>query len=58
MGKSIMCINQDAAKHILFVNGYHNAVGPETHGDEGFYYHYHPTRNHTGYDSVHIWYYD
>ena len=58
MGKSIMCRNQEAAKHILFINGYVNAVGPETHGDEGFYYHYHPTRNHTGYNSIHIWYYD
>ncbi len=26
--------------------------------DDGGYLHYHPTRNHTGYDSVHIWYYE
>ena len=24
----------------------------------GYYSHYHPTRNHTGYQSTHIWYFD
>ncbi len=54
-GKSIICKNQEAAKHIIYINGYVNAVGPERH--KGGYYHYHPTRNHTGYDSIHIWFY-
>ena len=57
MRQSIMCRNQDAAKYILFVNGYANPAGPEKHGD-GYYSHYHPTRNHTGYQSTHIWYFD
>ena len=52
-----MCISQEAAMLILRLNGYRNAVGPEIHGDEGYFYHYHPTRNHTGYFSVHIWYF-
>nr|WP_297707529.1 RHS repeat-associated core domain-containing protein [uncultured Butyrivibrio sp.] len=54
---SIMCISQEAAMLILRLNGYRNAVEPEIHGDEGYFYHYHPTRNHTGYFSVHIWYF-
>ena len=53
-GGSIMCRNHAAAFHIIFLNQYYNAVGPEIHGD-GFP-HYHPTRNHTGYSSIHIWY--
>ena len=54
--KSILCENQLAAKHILYLNGYRNAVGPERGKGEGFLWHYHPTRNHTGYKSVHIWF--
>ena len=58
LGGSIMCRNQDAARHIIFMNGYHNPVGPEKHGDAGYYWHYHPTRNHTGSKySTHIWYF-
>ena len=53
-GGSIMCRNNAAAWHIIYLNRYVNAVGPEIHGD-GFF-HYHPTRNHTGYESIHIWY--
>lgn len=30
----------------------------EIHGEDGYYWHYHPTRNHQGYKSIHIWYYD
>ena len=55
-GQSLMCRNEAAAKHILFINGYVNFVGPESHW--GGYLHYHPTRNHTGYESIHIWFYD
>ena len=55
-GGSIMCANEAAAKHIVFINGYHNAVGPERHGDN-YFGHYHPTRNHTGTHSTHIWFY-
>ena len=54
-GRNIMCANEAAARYILFTNGYINAVGPERHW--GGYLHYHPTRNHTGYDSIHIWFY-
>ena len=57
LGKSVMCRNQVAALHIVFINGYVNAVGPERGTGEGFYWHYHPTRNHTEYDSIHIWFY-
>jgi RHS repeat-associated protein len=56
MLKNLMCVNQAAAKWILFVNGYWNAVGPEKGKGEGYYWHYHPTRKHKGYESVHIWY--
>ena len=53
-GFSVMCANQDAARWILVVNHYWGAIGPETHGDEGFFMHYHPhRRTHT-----HIWYYE
>ena len=52
-GLSVMCANQDAARWILVVNCYWGAVGPETHGDEGYYWHYHPHRN----THTHIWYY-
>ena len=52
--KSVICRNEAAAKYIIFVNGYVNAIGPEKHGED-FFSHYHPTRNHTGYSSVHIW---
>ena len=53
-GGSIICRTQAAAKHIIYRNGYVNAVGPESH--RGGFLHYHPTRNHTGYPSIHIWY--
>ena len=57
-GKSIMCKNQAAAMAIIIANQYRNAVGPERHGTSGYYWHYHPTRNHTGSkDSTHIWFY-
>ena len=56
-GKSLMCKNEKAARYILFINRYYNYVGPETSRGEGFYPHFHPTRNHTGYKSIHIWYY-
>lgn len=56
-GGDILCANKQAAQHILFINGYHNAVGPEIGRGEGFYWHYHPTRNHTGRkDNTHIWF--
>ena len=32
MGLDLMCANEDAAKAILFANGYVHAVGPEIHG--------------------------
>ena len=50
------CIDPDGQK-IIFVNGYVNAIGPEKHGED-FFSHYHPTRNHTGYSSVHIWFFE
>ena len=57
-GESVMCRNDAAARHIIFLNGYINAVGPEIHGGAGYYWHYHPTRNHTGRkDSTHICFY-
>ena len=55
--KSVICRNEAAARHIIFVNGYAHPVGPEKHGNKG-YSHYHPTHNHTGYSSVHIWFFD
>ena len=48
-----MCANQRAAKTLTVINGYWNAVGPEIHGDEGYYWHYHPNR----YSHTHIWFY-
>ena len=55
---NVMCANQDAARAIIITNGYRNAVGPERGKGEGFYWHYHPTRNHTGHKySTHIWFY-
>lgn len=55
---NVMCPNQDAARAIIITNGYRNAVGPERGKGEGFYWHYHPTRNHTGHKySTHIWFY-
>ena len=58
-GGSIMCKNQAAAEYIIYINNYKNAVGPERHGnkDESYFWHYHPTRNHTGYKSIHIWFF-
>ena len=55
--KSVICRNEAAAKYIIFVNGYVNAIGPEKHGED-FFSHYHPTRNHTGYSSVYIWFFE
>ena len=55
--KSVICRNEAAAKYIIFVNGYVNAIGPEKQGED-FFSHYHPTRNHTGYSSVHIWFFE
>ncbi|MDO5809310.1 MAG: RHS repeat-associated core domain-containing protein [Lachnospiraceae bacterium] len=55
--KSVMCRNEAAAWYIIIANRYFNAVGPEKHDDD-YYSHYHPTRNHTGYLSVHIWFFD
>lgn len=56
-GGNIMCRNQEAALAIVVANNYRNAVGPEKGCGNNYYWHYHPTRNHTGYKSVHIWYY-
>ena len=39
MGLDLMCANENAAKTILLVNGYANAVGPEIHG-VGYFPHY------------------
>ena len=55
MGKNLMCANEAAARTILFINGYVNAVGPEKSNVEGAFYHFHPNRN--TYPSVHIWFY-
>ena len=54
-GNNVMCINQSAAKTLLAINCYWNAVGPEIAGMEGAYWHYHPHRNTI--PSVHIWFY-
>ena len=57
-GGSIMCKNQLAALAIVKIGQYRNAVGPEISNGEGFYWHYHLTRNHTGTkESIHIWFY-
>ena len=53
IGLDVMCINHDAAKWIVIINCYWNAVGPEIHGDENYYWHYHPNRH----SHTHIWYY-
>ena len=55
--RSIMCKDQYAAYAIIVGGRYRNAVGPERGNKEGYYWHYHPTRNHTGYGSIHIWFY-
>ena len=52
-GFDIMCANQGAALWLVVTNGYWNAVGPEIHGDSGYFWHYHPHRN----SHLHIWYY-
>lgn len=52
-GLDIMCANEPAAKWLVVINGYWNYVGPEIHGDEGYYWHYHPNRN----SHTHIWFY-
>lgn len=54
---SIMCREQKDAFAIILTGGYRGAAGPEKDNKEGYYWHYHPTRNHTGYESVHIWFY-
>ena len=45
MGLDLMCANEDAAKAILFANGYVHTVGPEIHGGDGYYPHFHPNRH-------------
>ena len=55
--KSVMCRNEAADWYIIIANKYFNAVGSEKHDDD-YYGHYHPTRNHTGHSSVHIWFFD
>ncbi len=57
-GNNLMCKNQEAAIEILLINGYRNYVGPEKGCGNNFYSHYHPTRNHTGSSSIHIWFYE
>ncbi len=57
MGENIMCRNKSAAIYILLRNHYVNSVGPEKEDKDGYYWHYYPTRNHTGYNSIHIWFY-
>ena len=52
LGFNVMCANQDAARWLVVINGYVNAVGPEIHGD-GYYWHYHPHRN----THTHIWFF-
>ena len=52
-GFDIMCANQGAAVALIVTNGYWTAVGPEIHGDSGYFWHYHPNR-HT---HQHIWFY-
>ena len=56
-GGNIMCRNQAAARAIIIINRYRNAAGPEKGCGNNYYWHYHPTRNHTGSNSVHIWFY-
>ena len=53
LGFNIMCASQDAAKWILVVNCYWNAVGPEIGRGDGFFWHYHPHRE----TDIHIWFY-
>ena len=55
---NVLCRNEAAARYIIFVNGYVNAIGPETGRGEGYLPHFHPTRNHTGYNSTHIWFFE
>ena len=52
-GFDIMCANQGAALWLVVTNGYWNAVGPEIHGDDGYFWHFHPNRN----SHLHIWFY-
>ena len=52
-GLDVMCASRNAAKWIVVVNCYWNAVGPEIHGEDGYYWHYHPHRN----SHIHIWYF-
>jgi len=53
-GLDIMCANYDAAKWILILNGYFSAVGPEIHGGEGYFSHFHPNRH----SHTHIWFFE
>lgn len=55
---NVLCRNEAAARYIIFVNGYRNAIGPEKGNCEGYLPHFHPTRNHTGYNSTHIWFFE
>ncbi|MDW7658491.1 MAG: RHS repeat-associated core domain-containing protein, partial [Bacillota bacterium] len=52
-GLDVMCSNQESAKAIIFMNRYINSVGPEIHGGDGYYWHYHPNRN----NHTHIWFF-
>lgn len=52
-GQNVMCANQDAARWLIKVNHYRNAVGPEVGRGDGFFWHYHPHRE----THVHIWFY-
>ncbi len=58
MGGSVMCKDEGSAMMIIYLNRYRNYIGPEIHGEEGFFPHFHPTRNHTGYNSIHIWFFE
>ena len=52
-GFNVLCADKNAAKWILVINCYWNAVGPERGRGNDFLYHYHPHRN----TKVHIWFY-
>ena len=51
-GWDVLCANEAAARWIIVLNGYWNYVGPEIHGGDGYYWHYHPNRN----SHTHIWF--
>ena len=58
MGGSVMCKDEESAMAIVIANRYHNWVGPEKSNKTGAFPHFHPSRNHKGYDSIHIWFYE